>query len=139
MGEHTIVLCREDHVVLKRLVDTLARSGRLGQPHFGRLADEVRHAMIVDRDELPPKVVTIGSRVSYTCVDTATTVQVTLVFPADAREGESHVSILAPLGLALIGEREGTEIDYEAPGGTFRIRLNSVEQTRVPAGANAPL
>lgn len=135
MGEHNIILCREDHLVLKRLVDSLARTGRLGQPHFGRLADEVSHATIVDRDDLPSMIVTIGSRVSYTCVDTATTSQVTLVFPADATEAESHVSILAPLGLALIGEREGAEIDYEAPGGTFRIRLNSVEHTRVNAPA----
>lgn len=131
MNESKIILCHEDYQVLKRLVDSFARTGRLGQPHFDRLAREVRHASVMDREAIPPKVVTMGSTVNYTCVETDTTADAVLVFPASATGGEHHVSILAPLGLALIGEREGTEIAYEAPGGTYRIRINSVKHAPV--------
>lgn len=132
MSDGKIILGEEDYSVLKRLVDNLERTGRLSQPHFYRLAQEMKHAVVMNRGDIPSKVITMGSRINYTCEETGTTTEATLVFPAQAKEGESHVSILAPLGLALIGEREGTEVEYVAPGGTYRIRINTVEHTQLP-------
>ena len=132
MSDGKIILGEEDYAVLTRLVDSLERTGRLNQPHFHRLAQEMKHAVVMNRDEIPSKVITMGSRVSYTCEETGTTTETTLVFPAQAKEGENYVSILAPLGLALIGERESTEVEYVAPGGTYRIRINTVERTQLP-------
>lgn len=132
MSDGKIILGEEDYSVLKRLVDSLERTGRLSQPHFYRLAQEMKHAVVMNRGDIPSKIITMGSRINYTCEETGTTAEATLVFPAQAKEGESHVSILAPLGLALIGEREGTTVEFVAPGGTYRIRINTVEHTRLP-------
>ena len=133
MSDGKIILSEEDFGVLSGLVDSLARTGRLGQPHFDRLAREMRHAVVMERDAIPPRIITMGSRINYTCLETATTQDAVLVFPAQAKDGETYVSILAPLGLALIGEREGTEVEYVAPGGTYRIRINKVEHAPTPA------
>ena len=126
MSDGKIILSEKDYTVLRGLVDSLSRAGKLSQPHFERLAREMRHATVMDRAEIPPKVITMGSRVNYTCIDTGTTEDTVLVFPAEAQNGDNHVSILTPLGLALIGETEGTEVEYVAPGGTYHIRINRV-------------
>ncbi len=138
MSDSRIILGHEDYTVLKGLVDSLTRAGKLGQPHFDRLAREMKEAVVVDRDAIPPKVITMGSRVNYTCLETGTTDEVVLVFPAQAKNGEKYISILAPVGLALVGEREGTDVEYIAPGGTYHIRINKVVQTQThvqPASA----
>jgi regulator of nucleoside diphosphate kinase len=137
MSDGKIILNEEDYAVLTRLVDSLERTGRLSQPHFNRLAREMKHAVVMNRGEIPLNVITMGSRVNYTCIETGTTTEAILVFPAQAKDGESHVSILAPLGLALIGERDGTEVEYVAPGGTYRIRINAVEHTGMTQTARA--
>ncbi len=131
MSDGKIILSDDDYSILTKLVDSLERTGRLSQPHFNRLAREMKHAVVMDRADIPSRVITMGSRVNYTCKETGTTAEAVLVFPAQAKDGESHVSILAPLGLALIGEREGTEIEYVAPGGTYQIRINKVQHTEI--------
>lgn len=135
MSERRIILRQNDYTVLKSLVDSFSRTGRIRLPHFARLAQEVKQALVMEADEIPADVITMGSRVNYTCIDTDITGEATIVFPAQAKDGEEYVSILAPLGLALIGEREGTEIAYIAPGGTYRIRINKVEQAERASAA----
>lgn len=129
MSERRIILNQNDYTTLRGLVDSLSRTGRMRLPHFARLASEMAEAQVVDAAAMPSDVITMGSRVNYTCIETDTTADATIVFPAQSKEGQEYVSILAPLGLALIGERAGTEVAYVAPGGTYRIRINTVEQT----------
>lgn len=133
MSDSRIILGHEDYTVLKGLVDSLTRAGKLGQPHFDRLAREMKEAVVMEREAIPSKVITMGSRVNYTCLESGTTDEVVLVFPAQAKNGEKYVSILAPLGLALVGEREGTDVEYVAPGGTYHIRINKVAHTQTHA------
>ncbi len=60
MSDGKIVLSDDDYSVLKRLVDSLERTGRLSQPHFNRLAREMKHAVVMDRADIPSKVITMG-------------------------------------------------------------------------------
>ena len=78
---------------------------------------------------------TIRSRVSFRHLsgDAAeATEQAVIVFPVHCSEAPENVSILSPLGMALIGEREGSEVEYVAPGGTYRIRIEAVAQQQTP-------
>jgi regulator of nucleoside diphosphate kinase len=132
MSERRIILNEENYAVLKKLVETLQNSGKMGLPHFARLAREMKDAIVMESVSIPDDVITIQSRVTYTYLDTDTTAQAVLGFPAQSKEADGserkdHVSILSPFGLALIGEREGTEVEYQAPGGAFRIRIDKVE------------
>ena len=143
MSEKRIILNHDNYVVLKKLVESLQRSRKANEPHVARLATELKAAIVMDTDTIPDDVVTIHSRVRYRYAGEDTTHEEAVgVFTAEATDAESYVSILSPLGMALIGERDGTEVEYVAPGGTYRIRIMKVEHmqsapSRSPRTQNA--
>ncbi len=127
MSTRRIILSHNNYVVLKKLVESLQRSRKMGLPHVARLAEEMKDAIVTEESEIPDDVVTMHSRVSFTYAGSQQDSQAVLVFPAQAKQAHEYVSILSPLGMALIGEREGTDVEYEAPGGTYRLTINRVE------------
>ena len=122
-----IHLTRHDYDALCKIVETMTKHHREPIPQLARFARELDSAVVLDSDEFPEDVITMRSRVGYTVTGSEETRYVTLVFPAQAMENREHISILSPLGLALIGERQGSEVEYLAPGGTFRLKVRSVE------------
>lgn len=127
MSERRIILTHSNYVILKGLVETLQRSGKMKLPHFARFAKEMKDAIVMDAQTIPDDIITLYSRVRYTYLNSDESSEAVIVFPAQLKEAPEYVSILSPLGLALIGEREGTEVEYEAPGGFYRLRINQVE------------
>ena len=135
MDRRNIVLNHDDYNVLKNLLESWKRSGKARLPHVARLAEEVKAAVVMDGETIPDDVVTIRSRVSFRHLsgDAAeATEQAVIVFPVHCSEAAENVSILSPLGMALIGEREGSEVEYVAPGGTYRIRIEAVAPQQTP-------
>jgi len=114
--------------------DDLERlEGLLGELRGGapEIADGLRaeldRARIVEPDEVPPDVVTMNSTVRFTDEETGKEFQRTLCYPHEATGGTDKVSILAPLGSALLGLSVGQSIDWPVPGGrTARIRILDV-------------
>ncbi len=76
------------------------------------LEDELSRATVVPRSALPADVVCVGSQVRYRNGDTER--DLTLVWPHEA--GEGRVSVLTPVGAALIGLRPGQQIAWPLPG-----------------------
>jgi regulator of nucleoside diphosphate kinase len=105
--------------------------GLLGGLRGGAIADGLREeldrARIVEPGELPPDVVTMNSRVRFSDEDTGKEFERTLCYPEEATGSEDKVSILAPLGSALLGLSVGQRIDWPVPGGrTAHIRILDV-------------
>lgn len=93
-----------------------------------RLSDELDRATIVDDASVPHDVVRIGSRVRFEDEQTGSAREVVLVYPSDADASAGRVSVLAPVGAALLGLRVGDRIEWPLPGGrTARIRIRAVE------------
>jgi len=92
-------------------------------PYLDRLEEELDRAMIVDPKDIPADVVTMNSVVRIKDLDTGEEKSFALVFPNKTGIGEKSVSVLAPIGTALIGCREGDSIDWDVPGGTKRIQI----------------
>lgn len=91
------------------------------------LEAELNRATLVPADQLPKDTVAMNSTAQFLDLDTATESTVTLVYPHDADVASKKVSILAPVGAALIGLRVGQEIDWPLPNGrTKRIRVIQV-------------
>jgi regulator of nucleoside diphosphate kinase len=108
------IITREDFRLLKRLE---------GYPE---LQGELRRATVVAESELPPDVVTMNSRVQYANTTTGVRGTVQLVYP-DAAAGSANLPITSPLGTALLGLREGQEIEWNFPlGGRHRLRIEAV-------------
>lgn len=82
---------------------------------FDDLEYELDRAQIIKETEAPSDLVTMNSRVRYLNLDTNKESEITIVYPKDANLSEGRVSVLASLGSALIGLREGEVIDWTFP------------------------
>lgn len=94
--------------------------------NFRHLQGELARARVVPDDELPDTVVTLGSEVGLRDAGSGETSAYTVVMPWDADASEGRLSVLAPLGTALLGFRVGDEIEWPVPSGTIRFRIETV-------------
>lgn len=93
------------------------------------LQTELDRATVVPDDQLPEGVVSMNSTVTFMDLNTNKTNKVTLVYPYDANIAENKISVLAPVGAALIGLRVGQTIKWPLPGGKEK-ELKVVSVTR---------
>jgi regulator of nucleoside diphosphate kinase len=112
---------------LTEIAEGIHVGARRDQDGLERLSDALEHAKVVSSEELPPDVVSMHSTVRVADVGTGEEATYTLVYPASADAAARKLSILAPIGLALLGRREGEEVRPEAPGGVRRLRIVKVE------------
>ncbi len=84
------------------------------------LEEELSRAEVIPQKEIPTDVVTMNSVVKFLAVENNKESEIKLVYPQDADVTKSRVSILAPVGIALIGLRVGETIDWPMPNGQSR-------------------
>lgn len=94
--------------------------------HLAVLKQELISAEIVSAQHIPHDVITMNSTVRLKDLDTKKELIYTLVFPADADAGRNRISVLAPIGTALIGYRVGDIITWEVPAGLRRLKVEEV-------------
>lgn len=126
-----ITMTRSDHERLSRLADSYA--GR-NQDVADALQAELDRARVVADDRIAAGVVRMGSALRFTS-DLGENKQVTLVYPGEADIADGRISILTPIGAALIGLSAGQSINWTARDG--RTHLLTVESVDAPAGAAA--
>lgn len=125
-----IIITRADLQRLEALLNGLAEYGPAAQA----LEDELSRAQVVGHDQVPAGVVTMNSRVCCRDEGTGKEYQLTLVYPQEAGK-EGAVSVLAPVGTALLGLTVGQHIDWPAPGGKLlKLTLLSVDYQPEAAG-----
>jgi regulator of nucleoside diphosphate kinase len=126
-----ITMTRSDHERLSRLAESMsARNPDVAD----ELLAEVDRARVVADGRIAADVVRMGSSLRFT-TDAGEVRSVTLVFPGEADIAEGKISILTPIGAALIGLSAGQSIDWTARDGrTHRLTVESVE---APAEASA--
>ena len=91
------------------------------------LAEELNRATVLAPDQIPEGIVMMHSRVECEDEVSGETHVLTLVFPREANVDEGKVSVLAPVGSALLGLAIGQSIDWNAPGGRkLRLRVTAV-------------
>ena len=116
-----IIVASEDYARLVHLVAHVDATAVAEQ-----LETELERARVAPRCDVPEDVVVMNSEFEYEDVATGQRRRLRLVYPHEADSNTSRVSILAPLGCALLGLRVGQEIDWHMPGGLRRIRVLSV-------------
>ena len=104
---------------------------------FEHLERELLRAHVVSRDEMPKDVVTMNSRVIFENETTGERREITLVYPGSADIDAGRVSVLVPIGTALLGLRVGQSIDWQLPGGE-RQRYRIVGVPYQPQAADEP-
>jgi regulator of nucleoside diphosphate kinase len=122
----TIYITRSDMDRLAALVEGYRLQGREDRSTLQRLEDELDRAVVVDASEVSADVVTLDSRVLLVDLDSGEETSFTLVLPSRSNADAGRISVLAPLGMAVLGYRAGDEIDWEVPAGRRRFRVRSV-------------
>jgi regulator of nucleoside diphosphate kinase len=112
-----ILITTQDFECLERLIATYA--AQRDRDALPALEEELGRAEVVNSTCIPPDVVTMNSRVRFMDEQTGEEQEVTLVYPAEADFAHHRVSILAPLGSALLGLGMGQTIDWPGRVGRF--------------------
>lgn len=123
-----LIMTEKDFHKLRSLLDVEQKSEGWDYLQWRALETEIENATIVPRHQLPPDVVTMHSRVRIVDMRTGEQLVYQIVYPQEANYAEKRISILAPIGVALLGYRAGTEIEWQVPSGTRRLRIEAVEQ-----------
>lgn len=124
-----IILSERDAERLEKLLDSFPANAFPGKAD---LEVELERAKIVDSKDIPPDVVTMNSKVKFRVSKFRVSSSdsefcLTLVYPKDVDESGETISILAPVGSALLGLSRGDEIEWPKPGGgVLKVRIEDV-------------
>ena len=120
-----IFITETDYDKLCRLIAG-RRGSRADADHLNELEGELERAeVLADKRTVPPDVITMGSEVRLMDVDTGEIKVYRLVFPSEART-ENSLSVLAPIGTAILGYRVGDLIEWRVPKGVRRLKVLDV-------------
>ncbi|MEO5995729.1 MAG: GreA/GreB family elongation factor [Chitinophagaceae bacterium] len=118
-----LVLTSEDYKLLNSYLNGMGSKTAFDQKNADDLKTELKKAKIVAKEDFPLDVVRLNSKVTIKAEDKNQIMELMLVTPDKANIKEKKISILAPIGTALIGFRQGQKIKWQVPAGnrTFTI------------------
>jgi len=138
MNHTPIYISRYDYTKLRLLLSTALYS-RAGNLALRDLRAELDRAAVIDPAAFPSDVVTMDSTVEFEDLHTGETEEYTITFPERADVDSGRMSILAPIGTALIGCRVGSTIDWATPGGIRQLKVRRVIPPAATAAASPAL
>jgi regulator of nucleoside diphosphate kinase len=135
MRDRHIVITKSDAASLRGLLAARMRTAH-DQDHLEDLGAELERALVAERDDVPRDVVTMHTRVHVLDLKSRERRELVLVFPSESEPAAGRISVLAPLGTALLGYREGDEVEWRMPGGVRRLRIEKVWQPPAEGSAD---
>jgi len=111
---------------LKQLLLNAEHTEYRKSEYLERLRAEINRAVIVPPKDIPGDVVTMNSTVCIEDLDTNEEEIYTLVFPENADLSQGKISILAPIGTAMLGYEVGDTFEWEVPAGIRRLRVKKI-------------
>jgi regulator of nucleoside diphosphate kinase len=109
-----VILTSQDFDRLEALLGSMPAAAFPGR---AALQAELERAEIVEPENVPPDVVTMNSTVRFKLLETGEEFLLTLVYPKDVQGQSDRISVLAPVGSALLGLSVGNELEWPRPGG----------------------
>lgn len=126
MSRKNITMTITNRRRLEQLLESEFAAAIDPKSHLADLQAELLRAKVVDSSEVPPDVITMESTVRLRDLDTGEVETYTLVYPEQANIAKSRLSILAPIGTAIIGYRAGDVVRWPVPSGTRRLQVEEV-------------
>jgi regulator of nucleoside diphosphate kinase len=132
-AHNSIIISERDYNDLVNMLESLS-TAEFKKASF--LEEEMLRADIVEAGNLPPEVVSMNSTVRYVDMESGEMLGVRVTYPWDSNIDEGKISVLAPLGSALLGLGVGQEISWPLPNGrTKYLRVVEVEKEGEVASA----
>ena len=126
MRDSEIVVTEFDESRLRNLLEGVRLWNARDRTHVNHLEAELDRAHLVPPADVPPDVVTMNSEIAVRDVDSNEEMTFAVVFPSDANVNRQKISILAPIGTAVLGYRAGDTIEWTVPGRTRRLRIERI-------------
>jgi regulator of nucleoside diphosphate kinase len=122
MSNETIYITDYDMERLKKLLQ-FEKILNPDREDLQGLEAELSRAHVIASSEIPQDVVMMNSKVRFIDLDTGEEMTYTLVFPEEANIDQNRISVLAPIGTALLGYRVGDTLEWEVPAGLRRLKV----------------
>ena len=120
---------------LERLETLMAQAPRAALPYVEALETELARASVVEPEQMPADVATMNSVVRFRDLAAQQEHRVTLVYPQHLVGADRGISVLAPVGSALLGLRVGQSIHWQVPGGhQIELELLGIDYQPEAAG-----
>jgi regulator of nucleoside diphosphate kinase len=113
---------------LSGLLDRQNETSIRDQKHLQQLQSELERAHVLRWEETPNDVVMMHSEVRVLDLESGDRNDYAVVFPLEADASAKRISVIAPLGTALLGFSEGDTVEWMMPGGIRRLRIERVRQ-----------
>jgi len=126
MTTRRISITTDDMARLRELIGEGWRGARRDVAHLAELDRELDRAEVIPGADVRPDVVTMHSVVRVRDIDSGSSMIYTLVFPGEADLERGRISILAPVGTALLGYRTGDVFEWTTPRGRRRLQIERV-------------
>ncbi len=126
MSNRKIFITRQDRERLTLMLEEALAGKHRDAASLKELARELSIAETVDPKAVPPDVVTMNSRVVVKDAETGESAEYTLVFPEQADVAQGRLSVVSPIGTAILGYAKGDALTWSTPGGPRQIRIEDV-------------
>ena len=121
-----LIINKDDRERLESLFFTDFASAFNDKPYLQSLRGELNAAQILPPEEIPPDVVTMNSTVRLRQFRSKDVETYTLVYPKDADIANDKLSVLAPIGTAILGYRVGDQVQWKVPSGVVRFWIEEL-------------
>jgi regulator of nucleoside diphosphate kinase len=124
--EHTIFLTLLDYERLKQMTASGDIRDKASWDNFYHLSKEIERAKKVKSQKISPDVVTMNTVIEFVDIQTGVSRQLKLVYPHEADMKKGYVSVLAPIGTALLGYKKGDIIEWDVPSGKKKFLIKEI-------------
>jgi len=124
--QRSIQITQLDYDRLTELINGYKSRHMESPKHLEQLEEELKRAKIVAPKKIPADVITMNSTIRLKDMESGEVFNYRLVYPQDADPENDCISVLAPIGTALIGFRVGDEIHWDVPAGQRHLFVQEV-------------
>ncbi len=125
--QNKILILKEDYLLLNACVKN-TKMVTMKESHPTRtLSEELKRAVLVDRDDFPEDVIRLNSVVTIKDMGNGNEISLRIVLPEFADIKQKKISVLAPMGTALIGFKKGDSVTWQMPSGIKKLLILEVK------------
>jgi len=121
-----IHITKSDYERLSALIEKTREGDRMDRENLKKLEAELDRAEIVDAKDISKKVITMRSRVRLKDLVSGEANTYSLVFPSEADFSQGKISVLAPIGTAILGYKSGDTIEWPVPSGVRKLKIDKI-------------
>lgn len=122
-----IIITELDYLRLSKIIGMAQNDRNIELKNLEYLAREIKRADRIDSKKIKPEFVTMNSVVQVMNEHTKKPMTIKIVYPNEADFKKAYVSVLSPLGSALLGHKLGDTVKYTAPKGIITIQITQID------------